>query len=417
MKQFERTFIDRVIDDALFGGEHVRQDARRNLRERAREQGIILSSLAALNRERARAPDRFPFTVPAMNVRGLGYEFCRAIFRTAQRQACGAFIIEIARSEMDYTDQRPDDVAVIALAAALREGFRGPLFLQGDHFKVARGKKLDVEVRELEQLIEASFDSGFFNIDLDASTLVDVEKSNLNDQQAQNAEVTAHLTRFIRRHQPGDVNIGGEIGEIGGRVSTVEDLRAFMEEYQRRLKNGGILKVAVQTGTSHGGRPNPDGSVKNIRVDFAILKELSRVAQEEFGLAGAVQHGASTLSDDQFARFPEVGCAEVHLSTEFQNITLDHPAFPPALLEEMRAYVNANFSSERTPEQSDAQFFYKNRKRAWGPFKRTIAQLPEDVRTHISNALEQRVEFLFHSLRVEHTRDLVDSLVLEHTRK
>ncbi len=414
----DQTAIDQLVDEALFGHAHHQALARRVLRKQAEEEGIVLRSLASLNRERAATPERFPFTVPAMNVRGFGYEFCRAVIRAARRLDCGAFIIEIARSELDYTDQRPDDVAVIALAAALREGFVGPLFLQGDHFKVARGKNLDKEIEALERLIEESLTAGFFNVDIDGSTLIDLEKTSVAEQQAQNAEVTAHLTRFIRRQPAGiDVNLGGEIGEIGGPVSTVEELRAFMQAYQRRVSGDGILKVAVQTGTSHGGTPNPDGSVKNLRVDFATLKKLSRVAQAEFGLAGAVQHGASTLSHDQFSRFPEVGCVEVHLSTEFQNTILDHPAFPTALRDEMRAYVESHFTSERTPNQTDAQFFYKHRKRAWGPFKRAVAQLPADARQAIMGALEEKVEFLFRTLRVQGTRRLVESLVLGDTTR
>src|SRR4029078_8278081 len=76
------------------------------------------------------------FTVPAINARGMAYDTARAIFPTAIGMKAGAFILEIARSEIAYTDQRPSDYVAVMLAAPMREGFRGPVFIQGDHFQV-----------------------------------------------------------------------------------------------------------------------------------------------------------------------------------------------------------------------------------------------------------------------------------------
>ena len=94
----------------------------------------------------------------------------------------------------------------------------------------------------------------------------------------------------------------------------------------RRVSRG-ISKVSVQTGTSHGGVPLPDGGVAEVKLDFEVLRELGVVARE-YGLAGAVQHGASTLPDSLFHRFPEVETAEIHLATGFQNALYEHPGVP-----------------------------------------------------------------------------------------
>ena len=85
----------------------------------------------------------------------------------------------------------------------------------------------------------------------------------------------------------------------------------------------------MQTGTTHGGVVLPDGSIAKVSIDFNTLKELSQVAREEYGLGGAVQHGASTLPDEAFDMFPKVDTVEVHLATGFQNIIYDSPNFPP----------------------------------------------------------------------------------------
>src|SRR5215471_19331607 len=39
-------------------------------------------------------------------------------------------------------------------------------------------------------------------------------------------------------------------------------------------------------------------------------------------MAGAVQHGASTLPPEYFGHFPDHDCAEIHLATEFQNLPM-----------------------------------------------------------------------------------------------
>ena len=405
------TAFDNLAFKALFSAARERSAARREIRRRAAAAGIRTASLSALYEVMGTGAVH-GFTVPAINVRGLSYDFIRAIFRAAARNRVGPFIIEIARSEMHYGEQTTDDLVVMALCAALRERFAGPLFIQGDHFQVDPSKSVDEEVAALERLIDASVAAGMGHIDIDASKTVDLSKRKLNDQQARNVELTAHFTEYIRERHGDDVLIGGEIGEIGGRVSTSGDLRAFMSQYRTRIGDvRGIGKIAVQTGTSHGGTPNRDGSLQKVIVDVDALENLSRLAREEFGLAGAVQHGASTLTERQIAQFPSLGVAEVHLSSGFQNIVFDHPSFPRQLREEIYAYLFAHFADLRKTGMTDQQFIYKQRKRAWGPFKKAIASLPGDVRRAIVTTLEQKVGSLFNDCKVNDTRPLIKKYI------
>ena len=61
------------------------------------------------------------FTVPAINVRAMAYDTGRAVIRAAKALNAGAFIFEIARSEIGYTEQRPHEyAAVIAGGGAAR---------------------------------------------------------------------------------------------------------------------------------------------------------------------------------------------------------------------------------------------------------------------------------------------------------
>ena len=343
------------------------------------------------------------------------YDLARAIFRVADKNSSGAFLFEIARSEIGYTNQPPIEYATMVLAAAVKENYSGPIFIQGDHFQVNAAKfkeNPDKEIEALQTLIGDAINSGFFNIDIDSSTLVDVSKPDLKEQQLLNYEVCARLTQFIRRVEPKGITIsvGGEIGEIGHQNSTPEDLHAFMAGLEDELDKGlaGTSKISVQTGTTHGGLVLPDGSIAQIKLDFNTLKTLSEIARREYGLAGAVQHGASTLPPEAFHKFVECETAEVHLATEFQNMIYESEHFPAYLKKKIYEWLTVNAASEAKQGETKEQFLYKTRKKALGPFKKEIMSLPQQTRDAIAAEIENKFDFLFKQLNVVNKRALVD---------
>jgi len=147
--------------------------------------------------------------------------------------------------------------------------------------------------------------------------------------------------------------------------------------------------------------------VQRVSIDFETLRRISVVAREEFGLAGAVQHGASTLPPEFFGHFPDHECAEIHLATEFQNMTLEHPSLPLALKREVERWVFDKRGAERKPGETESQFLYKARKYAIGPFKEQFWNLPEGTRQAIGDSLEKKFLFLFEKLRIAGTREVV----------
>jgi fructose-bisphosphate aldolase, class II len=415
----ESTDIDALVRKAVFGTEDEKAHARWLIWETGQKAGVRPASIHELYMARGRG-DVPAFTTPAMNVRILSYDTGRAIFRAAKRLDAGAIICEIARSEIAYTDQRPAEYVAVMTAAALREGFTGPLFIQGDHVQVNAKKYAadpNAELNALRALIEEEVHAGFYNIDVDTSTLVDLSKSTLDEQQRTNYERAAELTQFIREHEPEHVtvSVGAEIGEVGGKNSDVHELRAFMDGYNRTLQRmgtkPGISKISVQTGTSHGGVVLPDGSIAKVQLDLAALKALSHDACTKYGLGGAVQHGASTLPQEAFSRFPECEAVEIHLATNFQTIVMDHPALPKDLRREVNEWVKTEAKEEWKKGDSEEQFLYKSRKKAIGPFKRRFWDLPDDVRARVGADLEKTFAFLFEQLRVKGTRAMTDKYV------
>ena len=122
-----------------------------------------------------------------------------------------------------------------------------------------------------------------------------------------------------------------------------------------------------------------------------------------------MQHGASTLPDEDFHRFREVEVAEIHLATGFQNLLYEHPAFPRSLHEQIEQWCFGNALDERKSDQTDQQFVYTTRKKALGPFKRQLWDL--ESKDAILHDQARKIRFLMHELGVEGSRPMVDRYV------
>ena len=425
--------IDDLVYQAIFSpNEKVQKQSRTQIRKMAQKTSIYLASIHRLYQAFGQGKI-IGFTIPAINIRTLTYDTARTIFKVMIKKNIGPVIFEIARSEIGYTDQQPDEYAVAILAAAVKENYRGPVFIQGDHYQFkAKTFKEDAatEIEKIKTLVKKSIDAGFYNIDIDASTLVDLNKTSLDDQQKNNYQMTAMMTKYIRSLEPKGVNIsvGGEIGHIGGKNSTPKEFEVFMKGYLKEAQSSkfpsaraqdegkvqskkiqGISKVSVQTGTSHGGIPLPDGTIAKVSLDFNVLKSISQVAQEKYSIGGAVQHGASTLPNKLFDQFPKNNALEIHLATGFQNIVYEN--LPISLKQEIYQWIKKNFKDEWKEGQTEDQFIYKIRKKALGPFKQDLWQMDKSFKQTIMKNLKKQFLFLFEQLKVINTRSVLDQYV------
>ena len=415
-----RLKIENLVKAAVLEEDELkRYIARYLVRVVAAAAGVYPSSIHDLYLACGRGDVPNNFTVPAINLRSLTFYAARIIFQIAREVNAGAFILELARSETGYTDQRPTEYAANILGGAVAAGYKGPVFIQGDHYQISASRyndNPDPEIQALKDLTREALEAGFFNIDIDASTLVDLSKDSVVEQQVLNSESTAYFTKYIRDLEPEGitVSIGGEIGEVGDENSTIEELRAYMDNYQVDLEKTapgviGLSKISVLTGTSHGGVVLPDGSIKEVAVDFELLKNLGKVSRESYGLGGAVQHGASTLPETAFSKFPEYETLEVHLATNFQNILYNE--LPEDLKNEIYVYLDQNHAHERKEGQTDEQFYYKTRKRALGEFKNKIWGITSEQLVCITIAWDQQFRDLFDRLGIADTRPYVDKFI------
>jgi fructose/tagatose bisphosphate aldolase len=369
---------------------------------------------------------------PAVNVRGNSLDTARALFRAAVDNKVGSLIVEIARSEMGYTGQPPMEFAAIIQAAAVIEGFRGPVFLQGDHVQLKSkpvrqgGETAQKEISAHSDLIRELLARGFGSIDLDMSPFERRNEEGLSfeEQQEENARMTAEKIADVRKIEkelgiPWTTMLGGETGEVGKMNTREEDLDAYAKGILKHMErlgidpSLGIRKIAVNDGTAHGGVPLPGGGVADVSIAFDVLSMATKKGRE-FGWAGSVQHGASTLPPDAFSLFPKHGAVEVHLATGFQNILYEHAFKVEGLQSKVERFLVDNFADEWKEGKTFVQFAYSTRKKVLGPMKHSFWTLPEDIRAAAAEELYDQFAFLFDQLGVKDTQELIAEYITDH---
>ncbi|MBV7332220.1 class II fructose-bisphosphate aldolase [Chloroflexi bacterium TSY] len=196
--------IDTLLRDAVFGSTSVSTYAKWLIWELGQQLNAQPASIHVLYMARARG-EYTNMTVPAMNLRMMSYDMIRTAMRAAKKNNVAAIIFELARSEMAFSFQGPDEYSACVIAAAIRERYTNPLFIQGDHFQVnpkVYAQNPTVAIQEVKELIKRSIPAGFWSIDIDTSTLVTLEPESLVEQQQLNFEHSAELTAFIRSLEP-----------------------------------------------------------------------------------------------------------------------------------------------------------------------------------------------------------------------
>jgi len=385
---------------ALNSNDDVKTAAQFLIRSAAISLGIIPASINDFYM--ARKDNAWKdMTVPAVNIRADGYETARQIFRVVREQNIGAIIMELAKSEARYSGQSPAEFTTVGFAAAIKEGYTGQIFFQGDHYQVDK-KKYDKEPQKeidtLKRFIRESILAGEYNIDLDPSTLVN--ETALDEIVAfENGLVDEHLKAHPELAQgldePGLKALRNKL--IDGLTLTDEqgvELSAFYERlhsdtakatmefirYIRSLEKellGGKITVSIGIEERHIDNPKHKNNPSTVRGSIALANKILSMCADEglvgpskialqtgtmhglggkvdfgiyerhleaapsLGIAVFVQHGASTIKDrGDFRKMPVGGVGEVHLATEYQKITLGIIArMMPDLAEKMAKYL------------------------------------------------------------------------------
>ena len=295
-----------------------------------------------------------------------------------------------AASRSTRTSGRGEYITSV-LAGCIHAGWRGPVFVQGDHYQFNAGKYAADPEATTEAIKKATRDAigvGYGNIDIDSSTLVDLSQPTVDDQQRVNYERAAEISALIREVQPADmpVSIGGEIGEVGKQNSTEEELRTYLDGYRATLDR---LAGPSTLGPLQGQRPDRHEPRWRAAARAAASPRSRSTSARSSGCrwwrastawpapSSTVHRRCRTSSSIASPRSRRPRSTSPPAS---RTLLYEHPAFPADLQREIDEWCVANLADERKPGESDDVFIYKTRKKALGPFKRQLWELVDQGR-------------------------------------
>jgi hypothetical protein len=398
--------IDRLVYNAIFHeSEEFRYFLQWLIREVAAKLVVYPTSIQGLH-EAAVLGVAPVFTAPALSLHALSYDVARACFRAARETGAGAFIFGYTDEVAGYGFQPPAEYATCILAAAIREGYQRAVFLQSDNIRIGRASyqvSRDDEIDRLKERIEEAITAGFFNIDLDTSSLADFSHPSFPEQHQQSGRECAELVAFIREIEPEElsVDIGAEIKAMGDGNLTADQFRAFMESFYVQLNLPGgkkdLSKIVVLVGEAD--------------VDLNLVRDLGEIARREYGLSLAVRSGITPIPETLFPQFPGNNVSELHLVAPFEDLIFDHEAFPVELKKDIYRWIDSEWPGERQAGVSGEAFYRATRKRALLPFKRALWDLPQELRDQMMADVQAKVVSYFDMLRVSNTTGLVRDAV------
>jgi len=330
--------------------------------------------------------------IPKINQRAL-IPYLYRIMLKVMRKLNVVAMDQIAISEAIYIvggDTRKSPAIAMAQAILAGVGSEGvtPVFNSRDHLQVNRKAYDNDPVAALRNRADTIRDDvlngKIYSVDLDTSTLAltPEENKDVTEQQRPNFESAVKLTIFARLleaiYKVPSIALNGEVGEVGTEVVTPQELRAYLKGYRDTLdqfvgqqaedmlqwirdNNGifgftdeemdkiehaigyelvpfhGLEAMSAQVGTKHGGvkvKGKPWKRTGNPVVNMERLEELADICRE-FGLAGLILHGASSISEEELAEAVKRGAIAVHLATYIHDRIFSHPKFPTELVSKL----------------------------------------------------------------------------------
>ena len=327
------------------------------------------------------------------------YDTGRALFAAARDLKVGALIFEIARSEIGYTDQRPAEYVAVLTAAAIKEGWTGPLFIQGDHFQVNAKKYAadpEPEVRAVRDLIREAIHAGFYNIDVDTSTLVDLSQGRLDEQQELNYQPLRRAHRLHPRAtsrraspSPSAARSARSAPRTPRRRSCAPTWTATSASWSAcSAKRGSDARGALQdlrpvrhlARRRRAARRLDRRGGDRLRDAADPLRHRPRRVRPRRRGAARRLHAARSPPSAASRRSRRPRSTSPPASRTSSSTTLRSPASSASGCTSTAA---PSFPDERKPTDTEEQFIYKTRKKALGAFKRELWELPEANRAEI----------------------------------
>jgi hypothetical protein len=287
--------------------------------------GIYFSSLQRINKSQG-TQEAFPkICIPVFDISELTFKQIQELTRVvqnknAEKNSLAAFSLDFASlGEVDLLVQ----LSKIA-SAALQHEYQGPLFLQANQLRFD-GLRFENDrenlLEELKSKTKQAIRMGIFNINFDASQLVDMDALHISEKMLMNLKMVALATNlWVRNFQPNDVvvSVNGKMDLSDGFLPDKEDVKEFL---QRLLKEGSRLRFGV-TGEDISKIEIPATKIDQESVDQ--INQLNEVVRRDIKMGGVVIDAGSLKDMNAYLPFSDLRICELKMKLEKGLITEDN---------------------------------------------------------------------------------------------
>ncbi|MGB3346755.1 MAG: class II fructose-bisphosphate aldolase [Candidatus Humimicrobiia bacterium] len=331
--------------------------------------------------------------VIAINVR---IKHCLRGVMEAAKEADSAIIFEIAKSEIGYTDQSPEEYVNYVKEIADRINFNTPYCIHGDHITIP--ENTPEAIKSAEEIVKKEVEAGFTSFAIDASHNFDLNAELTREQLADNIKITTRIAKLIEKlmaekgKKREDYGLEVEVGEIGKidpetgeqELTTVDEAVTFI----KALNENGVYPdlIATNNGTVHGNIYDEEGNIIPILgIDAVRTREIaSSIAPLGVKIA---QHGITGTPLKLIHKLIDAGIVKGNVATNFQDIAIENMS--PELAKRMADWTMKNYAEKvraKKPKISDREIIGKNIKYAIKVFKHEIEEIDDEYKQKISDA-------------------------------
>lgn len=331
--------------------------------------------------------------VIAINVR---IKHCLRGVMEAAKEADAAIIFEIAKSEIGYTAQPPEEYANYVKEIAHKIDFNTPYCIHGDHITIPENTL--GAIKSAEDIIKKEVEAGFTSFAIDASHNFDLNAELTREQLADNIKITTRIAKLIKKlmaekgKKREDYGLEVEVGEIGKvdpetgeqELTTVDEAVTFI----KALNENGVYPdlIATNNGTVHGNIYDEEGNIIPILgIDAVRTREIaSSIAPLGVKIA---QHGITGTPLKLMHKLIDAGIVKGNVATNFQDIAIENMS--PELAKRMADWTMKNYAEKvraKKPKISDREIIGKNIKYAIKVFKHEIEEIDDEYKQKISDA-------------------------------
>jgi len=305
----------------------------------------------------------------------------------AAKEMDAAMLFEIAKSEVGYTDQQPEEYARFCRQVAREIDFNTPYCIHGDHTTVS--ENTPAAIASAEDLIRKEVEAGFTSFAIDASHNFDLNAKTTRGQLADNIEITIRLAKLIEKLMEAkgktrtDYSLECEVGEIGKidpetgkqELTTVDEAVTFIKALHENAVYPDLL--AMNNGTIHGNVYDANGNIiPLLGIDDKRTREVAN-AIAPLGVKIA-QHGITGTPLELMNKLIDAGIVKGNVATNWQNIAIEN--LPADLVKRMEDWTMEKHGAAvkaKKPNMSDKEIIGKNIKHAIKPFKQEIADIDD----------------------------------------